>query len=387
MIQFGIDVLLRQNPDWKNKNIGLVTNHAATTNYLQPSRQALLEKGYNIIKLFSPEHGLDTTGADGAKMYDGIDPLTQLPVISLYGDKLMVQPEDLANINVMLFDIPDIGCRFYTYLWTLSYVLEACGKFNKPLIITDRPNPVSGNLDRAEGPMLDESACSSFIGRWNIPLQHSCTLGELALYFNELKGIKAHIEVIPCENWQRNHFQSDWEIPFVPTSPAIRSFQSSSLYPGLGLLEATNISEGRGTEMPFSISGTPWLDNNLLIEKLFNAKLEIKPIVFTPTESKYVGEECKGVKFYVKDIGDFKAVNFGLILIKLIKDLHREHFEWKPYPTNVNPTGTKHLDLLLGIPDSESLFELPIKDFEEQIKSLTLAKNWKENMQPYLLYY
>ncbi len=386
MIQFGIDVLLKQNHDWKNKRIGLVTNHAATTNLLQPSRQALLEKGYNIIKLFSPEHGLDTTGADGVKMYDGIDPLTQLPVISLYGDKLIANEQDLADVDIVLFDIPDIGCRFYTYLWTLSYVLETCGKFNKLLIIADRPNPISGNLDRAEGPILDEETCSSFVGRWSIPLRHSSTLGELALYFNKVKGLDATIEVIQCQNWHRSDFQSDWGISFVPSSPAMRSFQSSLLYPGLGLLEATNISEGRGTEMPFSIIGAPWLDNNLLIDKLFNANLEIMPLTFVPTESKYIGEKCNGLRFYVKDKADFEAVNYGLMLIKLIKDQYPEHFEWKPYPTNVNPAGTKHLDLLLGIPESESLFELPIKDFEEQIKSLTLAKNWKESIQPYLLY-
>ncbi|RFS13847.1 exo-beta-N-acetylmuramidase NamZ domain-containing protein [Emticicia sp. C21] len=386
MIQFGIDVLLKQNPMWKNKRIGLVTNHAATTNLLKPSRKALLERGFNIIKLFSPEHGLDIQGADGAKMFDGIDQLTQLPVVSLYGDKLRANEKDLADIEILLFDIPDIGCRFYTYLWTLSYVLEACNIFNKPLIITDRPNSISGTLDMAEGPILDENHCSSFIGRWSIPLRHSCTLGELAFYFNKVKGIEDTIEVIRCQNWQRDSFQTDWGIPFIPTSPAMRSFQSSLLYPGLGLLEATNISEGRGTEMPFSIIGAPWLDNNLLIEKLFNANLEIIKLAFVPTESKYTGEECKGLRFYVKDTKNFKAVNLGLLLIKLVKDQHPEYFEWKPYPTNVNPTGTKHLDLLLGIPDSESLFELPIKDFEEQIKSLTLAKNWKESIQPYLLY-
>ncbi|RYU95697.1 exo-beta-N-acetylmuramidase NamZ family protein [Emticicia agri] len=386
MIQFGVDVLLTQNPVWKNKRIGLVTNHAATTSSLQPSRQALLQKGFNITQLFSPEHGLDAKGADGAKMADGIDWLTQLPVTSLYGDKLVAQAEDLADIDIVLFDIPDIGSRFYTYLWTLTYVIEACAKFNKPLMIADRPNPVSGNLSRAEGPVLDENTCSSFIGRWATPLRHSCTLGELALYLNEVKGIHANIEIIKCQHWQRDTFQPDWGVPFVPTSPAMQSFQSALLYPGLGLLEATNISEGRGTEMPFTIIGAPWLDNNLLIEKLLNAMMEIKPITFVPTESKYTGELCYGIKLSVKISTDFEAVNNGLMLIKRIKDQHPEHFSWKPYPTNVNPNGTNHLDLLLGFPQSESLFELPIKDFAEQIKNLTLAKNWQENIRPYLLY-
>ena len=196
MIHFGIDILLKQNPSWKKKRIGLVTNHAATTNKLIPSRKALLDKGFNIIKLFSPEHGLDVKGADGAKMKDGIDTLTNLPVISLYNRKLAPGKKDLMDIDIILFDIPDIGCRCYTYLWTMTYVAEACAKHKKKLIILDRPNPVSGNLQLAEGPILDEKKCASFIGRWDIPLRHSCTLGELALYFNQSKNIHADIEII-----------------------------------------------------------------------------------------------------------------------------------------------------------------------------------------------
>jgi len=144
----------------------------------------LLDAGFNIVKLFSPEHGLDVKGVDGATIKDGVDALTRLPVISLYNEKLQPDENDLKDIDMVLFDIPDIGCRCYTYLWTMTYVLEACAAYNKKFIVLDRPNPVSGSLRFAEGPMLDEAHCSSFIGRWNIPLRHSCTLGELALYFN-----------------------------------------------------------------------------------------------------------------------------------------------------------------------------------------------------------
>ncbi|MEI2708458.1 MAG: exo-beta-N-acetylmuramidase NamZ domain-containing protein [Chitinophagaceae bacterium] len=156
MIEFGIDSILQQNPSWKKQRIGFVTNHAATTNTLEYSRKALLENGFNVVCLFSPEHGLDIKGEDGAFIENGIDTLTQLPIVSLYGKKLAPTKEDVANLDCILFDIPDIGCRFYTYLWTLTHVLEACAKLKKPLIILDRPNPISGDLVNAEGPILNE---------------------------------------------------------------------------------------------------------------------------------------------------------------------------------------------------------------------------------------
>jgi len=180
----GIDLLLASPPAWKGKRIGLVTNHAAVTSGFQSVRMALLQKGFNLVKLFSPEHGLDTSGADGQLMHDGLDKLTGLPIISLYSHKVAPTREDLEDTDVLLFDIPDVGARFYTYLWTMTHVMEACAAHQKMFVLADRPNPLSGNLHLAEGPMLEEANCHSFIGRWSIPVRHSCTLGELANYFN-----------------------------------------------------------------------------------------------------------------------------------------------------------------------------------------------------------
>ncbi|MBS1671545.1 MAG: DUF1343 domain-containing protein [Bacteroidetes bacterium] len=386
MILFGIDILLNTNIDWKKQRIALVTNHAATTNTFIPSRKALIDKGFNIVKLFSPEHGLNIKGADGASIKDGKDALTQLPVISLYNKKLQPNENDLNDIDIVLFDIPDIGCRYYTYLWTMTHVLEACSKYNKKLIILDRPNPLSGNLNLAEGAMLNETNCSSFIGRWNIPLRHSCTLGELALYFNQQKNIHANIEIIKCKNWNRNMFQTDWQMAFVPTSPAMQSFTAAMLYPGLGLLEATNISEGRGTMKPFTVAGSVWMKNNLISNKLNQLGIKTKPIVFTPTESKYANELCNGVEFYVDDVSQFQSVKNGLLFIKLVKDLHEDKFEWKPYPTNVNPSGKNHLDKLLGVFESEKLFDLSFNKFTQKINEITNVSFWKETIKNYLLY-
>ncbi|MFZ9145851.1 MAG: exo-beta-N-acetylmuramidase NamZ domain-containing protein, partial [Sediminibacterium sp.] len=175
-IRFGIDHLIESNPSWKTSSIGFLTNDAARTFDQTPSRIALIKAGFNITQLFSPEHGIDTKGADGAKMKDGIDPLTGLPIISLYGEKYAPSEEDLKGIEILLFDIPDAGTRFYTYLWSMTYYLEAAAKFKKKIILLDRPNPLSGNLAMIEGPSLDETV-SSFIGRFNIPIKHQCSLG------------------------------------------------------------------------------------------------------------------------------------------------------------------------------------------------------------------
>lgn len=388
MISFGAEEIILQNPLWKSWRLGLVTNHAATTSHGKPVRQALVEAGFNLTKLFAPEHGLFTTGADGAFMEDDTDELTGLPVISLYGQKLGPSTVDLQDLDMVLFDIPDIGTRFYTYLWTMTHVLESCGRAGIPLVIFDRPNPISGVMDLAEGPGLDEDHCSSFIGRWDIPLRHSCTMGELAFYFNDKKQINAELKVARCKGWTREMFHPDWGTDFVPASPAMRSFTTAFLYPGTGLLEATNISEGRGTDAAFVKSGAPWIDPELLSEKLKQhlIGMHFRQTEFIPEESKYAGELCRGIEFIPAGNDEVKAVFNGLILIRCIKDLFPGHFEWRPYPTNVNTTGKQHLDKLLGIFDSEMLFELPFEDFVASIHELTQTNRWKEDVKPYLLY-
>ncbi|AXY73668.1 DUF1343 domain-containing protein [Paraflavitalea soli] len=393
----GIDILLANPPAWKNSRIGLVTNHAACTADFKPSRQALLEAGFGVTRLFSPEHGLDTIGVDGAEMHDGIDPLTGLPVTSLYGSKLAPDERDLAELDLVLFDIPDIGCRFYTYLWTMTHVMESCAMHKKHLVIADRPNPLSGRLELAEGPMLDERYNSSFIGRWNIPIRHSCTLGELALYFKSTGSSKvlqenAHafkLDIIHCANWERAIFYSQQQHSFVPTSPAITSFESALLYPGLGLLEATNISEGRGTATPFRVAGAPWMDGPriaALINDLHPKGVFARPVSFHPWEGKYAGQPCHGVMLHVADPAVFRPVAFGWLLIRLIKNAHPDSFAWAPYPTHVNQSGARHLDLLTGLKDAESLVAGSGDNSTEDINRYTDPGDWRNRVGPYLLY-
>ena len=388
MICFGVDEIILQNPAWKTKALGLVTSDAATTNTGILSRTALLQAGFNIVLLFSPEHGISAKAPDGEAQQNGIDEITGLPIISLYGNKSMPTAQDLENIDIVLFDIPDIGARFYTYLWTLTYVLEACALNKKECIVLDRPNPVSGNFDAAEGPFMDDIT-SSFIGRWNIPIKHSSTLGELALYFNGTKNIGANLTVVPVKNWDRDDLATDWGTNFVATSPAIQSLNSMLLYPGLCLLEATNISEGRGSQYSFETAAAPWLQTNEIagfINQSFGDEIKASAITFTPTSGIYANTLCKGIHLNVIDPAYFKPVFFGLLLVYMIRAKHPQAFVWAPYKTAVNPTGENHLDKLLGINNAQNLFDLPLPQFIANCTKLTHCSGWQEQMIPYLLY-
>jgi uncharacterized protein YbbC (DUF1343 family) len=383
-VLFGIDSFINQAATFKKVNFGLVTNNAATTSHGILSRIALRQAGFTISKLFSPEHGLTVKGEDGAYQANSIDSLTQLPIISLYGDHLIPTTEDLADIDMVLFDIPDAGCRFYTYLWTMTYVMEACALYNKPLIILDRPNPIGADIDKAEGPMLNEKNCSSFIGRWNSPVRHSCTLGELATFFaaTRLKNLK--LEVIKVQNWNRKQTASEAGWNFVPTSPAIQDTETALLYPGMGLLEGINVNEGRGTDSPFKIVGAPWIDAqqlNTSFTDLQFSGIKSTAISYTPEWGLYSGEVCQGLQFSITDTHSFRPVETGLQLVSLIISLYPEHCKERLYKTVANPSGAGHLDKLTGVHHS---FE-KIKN-GESISATLKSKDWNEIIQPYLLY-
>lgn len=385
MVKSGIDVLLENDFGLKYSRIGMVTNNAAKSLGGTKSRVELKNKGFNLVRLFSPEHGITNLADDGVYVSDTVDVLTNLPIVSLYGDFLRPKPEDISDLDVILFDIPDIGTRFYTFLWTMTYVMEACAECQIPLIILDRPNPLSGNLNLSEGPFLDEERCSSFIGRWSIPLRHSCTLGELALYFNHAKKLSAKVEVVKCDSWSRKTFQIDWGIAFEPTSPAIQEFESALIYPGLGLLEATNLSECRGTNFAFQGLGVPWLENENWSDLTLEG-CDLERVLFTPTSGKYKGEECYGVKVKVTNCVSFKTVKNGLKIIKYVYDRYPDLFKWATYPTRANPSGENHLDLLLGVKNSQESFKLFEGEFTGFWDEKLDVKSWKEEINSFLLY-
>jgi uncharacterized protein YbbC (DUF1343 family) len=375
----GVDSFLSDPPVNKKSRFAIVTNNAAFTSDRILSRLALVKNGFNLVKIFSPEHGISVKGADGVYQNHSIDIKTDLPIISLYGDRLAPKQEDLNDIDILLFDIPDVGCRFYTYLWTMTYVMEAGSKYKKKLIVFDRPNPISGNLQMAEGPMLDEENCSSFIGRWSIPTRHSCTLGELANYFSGKKIKELDLNVMPIKNWERNEVTND----FYPTSPAIQNILTALVYPGMGLLEGINVNEGRGTNNPFLQFGAPWINADELISVIDQKKsagINVSPVSYTPSDSLYKDEKCYGLELSVIDKNKFRPVSFGIHLISMLSRLYPQHIQERAYVTNANPTGGGHLDKLLGIKNAFALLK------SNASIETNVSQGWPKEKDQYLLY-
>ncbi|WP_407524903.1 DUF1343 domain-containing protein [Lacibacter sp. MH-610] len=378
----GIDVLL-STKRFSHQRIALVTNNAALTATGEQSRMSLLKNKFHLTTLFSPEHGISVQGADGAAQQNSIDAATGLPIISLYGHKLSPSEEDLKDADLVLFDIPDVGCRFYTYLWTMTYVMEACAQYNKPFIVLDRPNPMGALIEQAEGPFLEEQNCSSFTGRWNIPLKHSCTLGELALYFAATRLPQLTIEVIPVQNYQR-HYTALKEFSFVPTSPALQTIRAAMFYPGTGLLEGVNLNEGRGTGYSFTVLSAPWIHATQLCDALNALQLTgvaFKPVHYRAVTPPYINENCNGVQLHITDHSKLQAVHTGVTVLQTIAALYPQQLEQRLYPTHANPSGSQHLDKLLGFPNA---FEAIVTG---QKINLQVAEEWYRQIQAYLLYY
>jgi uncharacterized protein YbbC (DUF1343 family) len=380
-ISYGIDSFLQKEGDYKNLRLAFVTNDAAATSNGILSRVALLKNQFKLVKLFSPEHGISVKGDDGVKQQNITDALTGLPVISLYGSKMRPAEEDIQDIDMVLFDIPDIGCRFYTYLWTMTYVMEACAAYNKRFILLDRPNPIGALLEMAEGPMLDEQHCASFIGRWNIPLKHACTLGELALYFAATRLPSLQIEVVDVKNYFR--YQSALQdFPFIPTSPAIQQIHTALLYPGTGLLEGIEVNEGRGSNNPFGQFGAPWIREEELCEALSDRikYAKITPVKYKPMSGQYVNELCNGVSLSIIQPAKFNAVSTGISILQTLIQLFPKEIKERLYITNANPTGERHLDKLLGIENALAYLK------KEDSPEFDVSESWKQIIQPYLLY-
>ena len=384
---FGIDSILQNEPIWKKDRIAMLTNDAARTNKNVISRLALNDAGFNLTTIFSPEHGINTIGEDGAIMNDGFDTITGLPIISLYGKKYMPTADDLKDIDIMLFDVPDAGTRFYTYLWSMTYWIEAAAKLNKKVIILDRPNPLGGDILISEGPMLDESI-TSFIGRFNIPVKHQCTLGELALYFNTIQNWNANLNVIQCHGWSRAQLFFDWNQKWINPSPALQNIEAALLYPGTCFFEATNVSVGRGTPFSFEWIGAKWMNIPAMMlvgQNILREDLKIETLSL-PISINGNTIETKGIRLKIIEPQFYSAVINGLLLLKLVKDIHPNEFKWAPYPTSANPTGEKHLSLLLGVTDAETIFDLPLQQWLQRINALIKVDRWSNNIEPFLLY-
>ncbi|MDH7486441.1 MAG: DUF1343 domain-containing protein [Anaerolineae bacterium] len=356
----GLEVLLARRLDLlRGQRVGLITNPTGVTPELEGAAEALLRRGVKVTALFAPEHGLQASAPDGAAVASGRDRRTGLPVYSLYGETLQPTAQMLREVDVLLFDIQDVGVRFYTYVWTMSYAMEAAAATGMPFIVLDHPNPLGGQI--VEGPSL-EPACASFVGRAAIPLRHGLTVGELARLFNEHPGIAgarasdsflrtpigAELTVIPMEGWRREMWYDATGLPWVPPSPAMPTPETATLYPGTCLLEGTNLSEGRGTALPFQQIGAPWVDGYALADALNALNLpgvRFRPVRFQPTASKWAGQECEGVHLHVTDRQALRPVTAGLQLIAAVRALHPDRFAWREPEAE---EGRWHFDLLMG---------------------------------------
>ena len=316
----GIDVLVRDRfAALAGSRVGLVTNHTGLTLAGQPTIDALFHApNVALTALFGPEHGI-RGDFDQPTVADSADAQTGLPVCSLYGARTQPTAEQLEAVDTLVFDIQDIGCRFYTYLSTLDQILLAAETHQKRVVVLDRPNPITGT--RTEGPLADLDKLA-FVACHPIPLRHGLTLGEMARLLHAEKKLTCPLEVIECEGWKRGDWYDATGLLWTNPSPNMRRLSAAALYPGVGLLEFTDVSVGRGTDTPFEVFGAPYLDARAFASAL-NAEnlpgVRFVPTYFTPAASVFAHEHCGGVQILITDRESLDAVRVGLTLALVLR--------------------------------------------------------------------
>jgi uncharacterized protein YbbC (DUF1343 family) len=386
-VLFGNEVLLNEHLELlKGGQIGIVTNHSA----LLPNKvhlvDSLLSLGINVTKLFSPEHGIRGNISAGQLISSTTDEKTGLPVYSLYGDTKKPSPAMLKDIDLILYDIQDIGVRFYTYISTLYYVLQAASENGIPLIVLDRPNPLNGIY--VAGPVLDNKF-KSFVGIAPIPVVYGMTVGELTNYFaDNLLNVeeKTDIKIIKIKGWKRNYYWQDLNRVWIAPSPNIPNFKTTLVYPGTCFIEGTNVSEGRGTEDPFLTIGAPFIKSEELINELnlmIIQGVNFNPTSFTPADMKgkainpkYKGVNCNGIRINVTNKNNFKPVEFGIYLIYSLYQLYPQHFKFnEQHFDKLAGTDKLRMEILSG--------KDPLKIIEEWQQDI---KNFRSQRKNFLLY-
>ncbi|MCH7639501.1 MAG: DUF1343 domain-containing protein [Bacteroidetes bacterium] len=317
----------------RNARSGLILHPASVALDLSLAVDALRESGFRLEALFGPQHGARGEKQDNMIESDSYtDARSGLPVHSLYGEVRKPTAVMLDGLEVLLFDLQDVGVRVYTFVWTMALAMEACAEAEVRFVVLDRPNPVGGSV--LEGPVL-RPGYESFVGLHPIPLRHGLTAGELALWLNDVRGIGCELEVIPMEGWRRDMLWEDTGLPYVLPSPNLPTPVSCDVYPGMVLIEGTNLSEGRGTTRPFELVGAPYLDPERLAqavapEHLLGARL--RPCWFEPTFQKHEGLLCGGVQLHVTDRAAFRPVTTAVALLKAAKEQTPDAFSWRPPP-------------------------------------------------------
>ncbi len=388
MVTLGIERLLAAPPKYlEGKRLGLLCNHASIGHNFIHSRQLIRQVfSDKLTCLLSPQHGFFAEKQDNMVESDhAIDPLSGLPIYSLYSRQRKPTPAMLDQFDVLLVDLPDVGTRVYTFLYSLAYCLDAAKASDKMVVVLDRPNPIGGL--QMEGNLLKEN-CTSFVGLYPLPMRHGMTLGELALMINDRFRINAKLEVIPMKGWERHMYFRETGLPWVFPSPNIPTPESAIVYPGQVIWEGTNVSEGRGTTLPFELFGAPFIDPQQLLEFSNGIPLPgcvFRPVSFEPTSNKWANTVCRGFHIHVTDVKAFQPYRTSLALLQGVMLHYPEDFKYKQPPYEYEYDRLP-LDLILGdmelrtaLTDGTSLLELEAQWQDE-------LGEFKQIRQRYLLY-
>ncbi len=389
MVRTGLERLFDNLGGLAGKRVGVACNHTAVNRELDHLLDLLKAHGVPVRRIFTPEHGLHATAQDMISV-DGED--AQAAVVSLYGktvDTLRPKPELLADLDVILFDIQDIGSRYYTYQATLGYMMEVAAGTGTKIVVLDRPNPIDGVS--VEGNVV-EPGFESFVSAYPLAVRHGMTMGELALYFRDVLGIRCELEVITCEGWDRSTWYDQTELPWVFPSPNMPMLETATIYPGMCLIEGTNLSEGRGCTRPFHLVGAPWLDATEL-QRLCrlgaaDAGLEgvaFRAATFEPRFQKFAGEPCNGVELFITDRYRLNALLLGLVVIEAALRANPVQFKWRTetYEFVDDPIA---IDLLLGSKEGRVALESKMSMRELVDRWAASRPEWDKARASCLLY-
>ena len=349
-VRTGLECFLKSPPKWvSGSRLGLLCNPASVDPMFKHAR-FLIDRRLpgSLTALYSPQHGFFAEKQDNMiESADIKDPALKIPVYSLYGKTRIPTAEMLDPIDILLVDLQEAGTRVYTFIYTLSYCLEAAERLNKKVVVLDRPNPIGAAA--IEGNCL-KSDWRSFVGRFPLPMRHGLTIGELAQLFNEHFGIGCKLEVIKMEGWSRAMFYQQTGLPWVPPSPNLPSPVSAMVYPGQVLWEGTNISEGRGTTQPFELFGAPYLNPGKILTRIGADSIPgiiLREVVFEPTANKWQDQPCRGFQIHITDPDEFRPYETGLRLLQAVIEHHKKDFEWKQPPYEYE-TQKLPIDLIIG---------------------------------------
>lgn len=372
MVKNGIDHILDYAHLFQGKRLGLITTPTGITSEFVSTIQ-ILQDNFNLTALFSPEHGVRGDQAAGAMVETYSDPLTGVPVYSLYRkDSKRLTPDMLDQVDMVVYDIQDVGVRYYTFIYTMLYALEDCAKAGKELVVLDRVNPLGGVT--VEGNVL-KPGYESFIGNYPLCVRYGLTAGEVALMANEQQGWQGKLHVVPCEGWERSMLFPQTGQTWVHPSLGIPRFETALVYSGTCLFEGTNLSEGRGTTFPFEMIGAPFIEAERLAAEM-NGKglpgVRFRPVFFKPTTSKFEGELCGGVQLYVTDHHSFRPLETGVTLMYTVKQNYEEFVYLPPLKEGSRP----FIDLLCGDKLYREAADLTamLEQFREESRSFALAK-------------